>query len=421
MRLNLLQKMFSIINEPGYKTFYILGVPFKFSSNLFFNMKYGRLPIDNNKIVFCNFKGSLYGCNPKYIAEEILRRQLPYNMVWLVDTKKFEFELESEQFPKEIKIVNYKSHEALKELATAKIWVDNQRKIYHIKKGLTKKEGQYYIQTWHGSLGIKKIGLESPLSDVENSWIPYGIEDANMIDFIISNSEFEDRVFDKNFWGHGKILNYGHPRNDIFYRDNSIIRSKVLNSLGLSNSVKVLLYVPSFRDDYSFHCYGLDYNILLQSLSKKFGGDWVVLVRMHPNLLKYEKQLIPENKNIIDVSKYPDIQELLVSADVAISDYSSCIFDFMLSRKPAFIFATDIDKFNNDRGFYYPLTQTPFPVASDNVGLLENIKNFNNEVYLQDIKAFLDDKKCIEDGHASERVVDLIKEIINKEDVCAKN
>ena len=58
---------------------------------------------------------------------------------------------------------------------------------------------------------------------------------------------------------------------------------------------------------------------------------------------------------------YSDIQELMVSSDALITDYSSCIYDFMLSRKPGFIYATDADKYNNGRGLYYSLTSTPFP------------------------------------------------------------
>ena len=124
--------------------------------------------------------------------------------------------------------------------------------------------------------------------------------------------------------------------------------------------------------------------------------------------------LIPQSDSIIDVTMYQDIQELLASADIAITDYSSCIFDFMLTKKPGFIYATDIEEYNTERGFYYPLEETPFPIARNNEELIQNILNFDNEKYQQKVEKFLKDKGCIEDGHASERVVELIKEIINK-------
>lgn len=407
--MNIFQKIFSITNEPGVKIICILGFTFRFNIRTFFNLKYKNLPIENNKIVFLNFKGKGFGCNPKYIAQEIIRQNLPYKMVWLCkDTS----EEAVSNFPSCIKVVNYKKPEALKELATAKIWIDNQRKIYHIKKGLNKKAGQYYIQTWHGSLGIKKIGVDSPLTEIENDWVPYGIEDAKMLDYVLSNSKFEEDVFKRNFWGYGEILQVGHPRNDIFYKDTTELKNKLYESLNISKSKHICLYVPSYRDNYGLYCYGLEYKNLIKILTQKFGGEWVILVRMHPNLVKYASQIIPHNENIIDVSTYSDIQELLVGSDIAISDYSSCIFDFMLTRRPAFIYATDMEDFDNDRGFYYPLKSTPFPVAENNGELMDNIKNFDYSLYKQKVEEFLREKGCMEDGKASERVVELIKKII---------
>ena len=84
----------------------------------------------------------------------------------------------------------------------------------------------------------------------------------------------------------------------------------------------------------------------------------------------------------------------------------------MLSRKPGFIFATDQDRFNNERGLYYPLESTPFPVAANNDELLENVRNFNMDEYLTKVKDFLQEKQCIEDGSASKKVVDLMEKIL---------
>ena len=122
----------------------------------------------------------------------------------------------------------------------------------------------------------------------------------------------------------------------------------------------------------------MDTNNILQTLREKFGGDWVIAIRLHPHVKKYSEELYEFGEYVVDASYYPDIQELLVSSDIAITDYSSCIFDFMLSKKPGFIFATDIKEYNTERGFYYPLESTPFPVASTNDTLAENIRNFDS-------------------------------------------
>ncbi|MBD5401677.1 CDP-glycerol--poly(glycerophosphate) glycerophosphotransferase [bacterium] len=410
--LSSIERVFSITNQNGIKEVCIFGCVFKISKKFIFNLKYKHLPIEQNKIVFVNFKGGGYGCNPKYIAEEIIRQNLPYKMVWLV--KDVENAKLSMDIPSNIKLVPFRSAAALKELATAKIWIDNQRKIYHVRRGLNKKEGQYYIQTWHGSLGIKKVGAEANTPNTEDSWLPFAIEDSKMTDYILSNSTFDDQVFEKNFWGYGNIIKLGHPRNDIFFKDNTLIKDRIYKKYNLDKDTKVLLYVPSFRDDYRLYCYNLEYKNILKAVEKRFGGNWVLMIRLHPNLIKYTECLIPPKDNIINVTEYPDIQEILAISDIAITDYSSCIFDFMLSGKPGFLFANDIEDFDKDRGFYYPLESTPFPLAKCNDEMVNNIKNFDLELYQKNVKEFLQSKGCMEDGLASQRVVSLIQELVNK-------
>ena len=83
----------------------------------------------------------------------------------------------------------------------------------------------------------------------------------------------------------------------------------------------------------------------------------------------------------------------------------------MLTRRPVFLFATDVKEYDVERGFYYPLEATPFPLAQENVELMKNIDAFDKAAYLLKVEAFLAEKGCIEDGHASERVADLIERL----------
>ena len=406
-----LENIFYVKNSQSSKIINILG--FKIKLNIYKKFKkFENLNIQNNKIVFSNFNGNLgYGCNPKYIANEIIKQNLPYDLVWLVNTHKKNIDLKN--FPKNIKIVNYRSTQALKELATAKIWIDNQAKLYHVRHGLTKRKNQFFIQTWHGSLGIKKIGTDSPSNLISNG-NDIMIKDSQMIDYLISNSSFEDNVYKGRFWENGKILRFGHCRNDIFFYPNNI-RNNILKFYNINPNTKLILYAPTYRDfrsNKSSSFFNINYTQLLNTLEKLTGNSYVILQRMHPNTKKSNNL---NNKKIIDVSKYPDMQELLVSADILISDYSSCMFDFMLSRKPCFIYATDIKEYNHERGFYYPLESTPFPIATNNDELIKNIENFDNDKYKIEVEEFLKEKGCIEDGHASERVVNLIKDLMNEQ------
>ena len=78
---------------------------------------------------------------------------------------------------------------------------------------------------------------------------------------------------------------------------------------------------------------------------------------------------------------------------------------------PGFIFATDIEEYNTERGFYYPLESTPFPIARDNDELVRAVEQFDEAGYKDDVERFLAEKGCIEDGHAAERVADKIAEL----------
>lgn len=396
-------------NFGGYKNLSILGLKLRIPNNFIYEHIYKYLPVDNKKIVFCSFAGHNYGCNPKYITEELIKQNIKCKIIWLYlndNTKHL--------YNKKIHLINIQSERAIYEQATAKIWIDNIRKTNFVKRGLSKRESQKYIQTWHGSLGIKKIGSDSDPKFWERQVLgKFYKKDSSMIDIMISNSSFETNVYKSAISDKAEIKEYGHPRNDIFFKDNKGLKDKICQQYNINTNSNILLYVPTFRDNNHISCYNIEYEKLFAPLKEKFGGDWKIFIRLHPRLKHLTNLLIPQSDSIIDVTMYQDIQELLASADIAITDYSSCIFDFMLTKKPGFIYATDIEEYNTERGFYYPLEETPFPIARNNEELIQNILNFDNEKYQQKVEKFLKDKGCIEDGHASERVVELIKKYIN--------
>ena len=406
-KLSFTQKLFSIYNEDKYKIIRLFGLKFKIDFLTPYIKKIRKkFGINKNKIVFVNYLGSGYGCNPKYITEELLNRKLPYEIVWLSNVP-------TSTFPNGVRVVPYKNKKALFELLTSKVWVDNYHKNYHIKRGLDKLPEQKYIQTWHGSLGIKKIEKSVGCLTRDAKWLECAELNSKITDYWISNSAFEDNVYKEAFWDVKNILQFGHPRNDIFFRDNEDIVKKVKKTYGIPKDTKILLYAPTFREDENISCYDIDFETIKKVLSNKFGGSWTVLVRLHSRLEESFKEYFKDKKDIINATNYPDMQELLAAADVGITDYSSWMFDYMLSKKPVFIYAEDIEKYNTERGFYYQIETTPFPIARNNEELAKNIENFDNKKYIKEVNKFLKEKGCMEDGHASERVVDLIEKIMS--------
>ena len=136
------------------------------------------------------------------------------------------------------------------------------------------------------------------------------------------------------------------------------------------------------------------------------GGKWVFVTRLHPNIAKLSSEL--HYTDSVDATDYNDIQELLVASDVLISDYSSVVFDFMLSKRPCFMYATDIEEYRNDRNFYIPLDEMPFPISVDNRSFCESIEKFNKDDYNDAVSKFMNNYGIKEDGQASKRCVDWI-------------
>ena len=367
-----------------------------------------KTQIDQNKILFMTSRGS-YNCNPKAIADEIIRQKLPWTLVWVARKENLKL---IEQYPKELKIVIRGSYEFYQEAASAKVWIDNSVNLSYL--GTWKKEGQVLLETWHGSLGLKRFETSS-----DKVWIKRATQCGERTDYCISNSDFEDSLFRNSFWRETEILKYGHPRNDILLTADAEKRrqtaEKIRRRFKIEDGTKIALYAPTFREKKDLSPYRIDYDQLYDALVEKFGGTWCVLIRFHFTLrILARRSKIKYPDFVIDATDYEDIQDLLLVTDVGITDYSSWICDFVLTKRPAFIFATDLRNYYDERGFYYPLETTPFPIAQTNEELFLNILSFDEKDYQQKCEAFLADKGCIEDGHASERVVEKLKEIIGE-------
>lgn len=368
------------------------------------------VPMSPNKVFFFTQEFH-YCCNPKYICEELLHRNADVDIVWRVRKN------ETKDFPEGVRRVNAGTLKYYREIYSSPIIVANSY-IFNDQTMFLKK-GQILIQTWHGSLGIKRFGKH----DMKDGWrrVWASVVTGKMTDYCITNSSFVSGSLRNTYWPKTPMLEYGHPRNDLFFSNyaekRTEIRRRLCEQWGVSEESRFVMYGPTFRDKGRMDSYTIDFKTLLSELRERFGGEWVLLLRYHPSLLNRYKSLAKQygdgNLPIINVSSYPDMQELISVTDVAITDYSSWIYDFMLLRRPGFIYAADIDEYNTERGFCYPLETTPFPIARDNEEMSENIRSFDETVYMERLDEFLKDKGCVEDGHASERVVDLILRLLD--------
>lgn len=390
-------KRFATKNKFTYKMVYILFVVFeKLQMCLYLVMRI--FPIKQNKIVFCSVRGRRYGDNPMYISEELENRKKNYEIVWLLK------ENVSEEIPKTIRRVNYNIFREAYELATAKVWVDSNLKY----TGILKRKGQLYVQTWHGSYGLKKIGLDlgERLTLIDKRYHKYH---AKEMDLMVSNSNQTTEIYKRAFGYTGKILQQGSPRNDIMFKDGNITIEKVKKYFNIGNQ-KIVLYAPTFRDNYRIDEFRLNYKKLLDNLKNRFDKEWIILVRLHPYNVCDAEKVTGYSDEIKNASQYSIMQELLVAADILITDYSSCMFDFVTTGKPCFLYATDVEKYREERDYYFELEDLPFPLAEDNEQLEENILNFDEKIYQKKLNELFEQVGLCETGHASEKVADYIEQ-----------
>nr|WP_305138780.1 CDP-glycerol glycerophosphotransferase family protein [uncultured Schaedlerella sp.] len=370
-------------------------------------------PVKKGKIVFTTFEGDGgFCCNPRYIAEELLHRQRSdrderYELIWLVNDM-------NREFPAGIQKVKNTFLNRAYHLANAQVWVDNSRKAY----GTAKRKNQLYIQTWHAALEFKAVGMFRGKLFPRIAYL-VSRYDSRLADYVLSNSEWCTQRYPKMLLYDGKILKTGSPRCDIFTTKRTELYRSIRERYRIPSDGKVVMFAPTFRGGgqkgkrqvYSEEP-TLDFEMLSNTLHEKFGGTWYIFLRLHPQLAAQMEGIPLKNQSeyMVDVSKADDMNEILAAADVFITDYSSSAFDAVNMRIPVFLYMDDLQEYVQDRGkLMWDMDKIPFAVAETNEVLQEEILRFNKEKYCEAVEGFLNEHGVLEDGNASERVVDVIE------------
>lgn len=386
-------------------------------------------PIDNNLISVCTFEGrGGFGCNPKYIIQELHKEKADCKIVWLVNDM-------DREFPDYIKKVPNTLISRAYWLSRSRVWIDNYRKPY----GTKKRKGQYYINTWHANMGFKTIGL---LRGEAFSYMAYLVSknDSDMIDEVVVDSDYCEIMFRKGLVYNGHFLKVGQPRCDILHGDRSYYIEKFRYNHNLPKDAKVVMFAPTFREGVKegkrtvfSEMWTIDFERLLKNLQRRFGGKWYICVRVHPQLASSFKEYRSDKlqDRIIDESQADDMYEILAGMDAFITDYSSAAFDASEADIPVFIYADDIEKYAKDRGslLWELSTNTdgpvrnnhniepdidmilPFAIAKNNNELERRILVYNEKKYRDELYQFRVAEHLIRETTASKKVVEeIIKE-----------
>lgn len=376
--------------------------------------KYAResleLPIKRKKLVFHTM--GRYCGHGRVIAEVLLSKRNDLDIVWIVDDA-------TVSVPEGITIV-YRNNvrKYVEEMQTAGFWIME----HPVPKELIKREGQCYIQIKHwAAVTLKSFGKTLHTFRKEQMQIEEWERNGKLMDYVFVGSPFDERTCREGFCFEGKVVYVGSPRSDILFKG-SEIREKVYNIYGIDRTIHTLLYSPTFRVDRKRMGYNtsadvmgltaIDFRGVKQALEKRFGGEWSILLRLHPRgnkLLKgYEMPQYVHN-----VTDYEDGEELVAASDVMITDYSSIMFEPAFVKKPVFLYAPDRKEYiDGERDLLIEYDSLPFDIAESNGELEQNICNFKKEQYNQRVDAFMEKYGVHEDGHASERAAGFILGLI---------
>ncbi len=370
---------------------------------------YREVPIQRNKILF--FSYGKYNDHAKYISEYAYQHAYEWDLVWVLDEN-----VECPDYVRRISSTNRQT--ILYELTTAKIWITTAE----LPPYAVKRKGQYCIQTKHwSSITLKKFYYDTPIYYRNNRIKRKDLKhNTSLYDYVVVGSQFDERTCRSGYRYHGKFLHAGSPRTDVLINQ-EIDREEICAVLEIDSKKKFLLYAPTFRvqscgEEITEKVSDAmpDFTKLKKCMKNKFGGEWEILLRLHPHIAKdYMGIYTNETSGLMDVSMYSDIQELLAIADCVITDYSSLMFEPAMVGKMVMLYAPDYQEFvKNERELWFKLEDLPFPLSYSDNQLFDIVKKFSEERYQNDVACFMNKYGICEDGHACERVVKAIEKLM---------
>ena len=364
---------------------------------------YHHLPIQNNKVLCWANNFHAYGDSPKYIAEYLLHNYPEkYDIVWVFENGV----AIPEDIPKEVRIVRFFSVEYLKEISTAKVIICNSRTASHYF--FDKRNEQIYIQTWHSSLRLKQIEKDA-VDTLPPSYVQMAKKDSEQLDMLLAGSKMSKEIFERAFWFDGKIAETGTPQCDILLHADTQAAKRVREYFRIPDGAHIAMYAPTFRKDHDTSVYDLNTDSLLKALRERFGGQWYLLMRLHPHLV-HLTDCFHYTDHVLQATDYDDAQELLCATEFLISDYSAIMFDYAVTQRPCMLYTPDLQSYiAQDRDLYFNICELPFASFENQTEMLEAIREFDEKAYQQRLSRFLKKIGSYDDGNACKRVCELIK------------
>lgn len=361
----------------------------------------GGEPELKDAILFMCFGGRRATDSPRRLLEEFQRRGSQWPLYWAVA----DF---SVQVPTGTEPVLIGSRLWYQLLTESRILINNNNFPFYFRK----REGQVYIQTWHGT-PLKKLGNDVARTNFSLSYWNLMWREAEYWDALLAQNEYAAGVLAKCFGFDGRVVADGYPRNDSLTRERmEQDRPAIRRRLGIPEGKTAILYAPTWRDDAknASRQYEMVTYLDFEKAQQQLGDDYVLLLRGHHNIAGQRQTAA--NEFVIDVTEYPEVNDLYTAADILVNDYSSVMFDFCVTGKPIIFLTPDIAQYRDEtRGFYFDLEEkAPGPLHNTTEEVVRSIKTIPSVSRRYEAKyaAFVEMFAPYCDGGATSRVFDAL-------------
>ena len=354
-------------------------------------------------VVYTSFGGRQCSDSPRAIHDELVRRGARLEHMWVVADG-------MARVPHGATKLRENSREHHEALARARYVVAND----HFPEWFRRRDDQVCLQTWHGT-PLKRLGFDvSAMHKTKRRFETHWDEMVRNWQHVVSPNRFSTPILERAYRLEGSdMLETGYPRIDVLVRpDRDEAGRRLRAALGIPDGVRTVLYAPTYRDQVidRRNRYRLDLHLDVGRLRDAVGPDTVILFRKH----HYVVDPVPATADgfVRDVSSYPDGTELLLAADVLVTDYSSMMFDYANTGRPMLFFTYDLDSYRDEvRGFYFdflerapgPLLRTTDEVAGALTGL-DDVRARYAQRHADFVAQFCE----LDDGGAAGRVVDRV-------------
>ncbi|MEU6775796.1 CDP-glycerol glycerophosphotransferase family protein [Streptomyces sp. NPDC046759] len=224
---------------------------------------------------------------------------------------------------------------------------------------LAKRPGTVHVHTHQGT-PLKHMGadlLDKPGARLGLD-VPQMLRRADRWDYSLVANRHSELVWERAYPCHFASVRTGSPRNDVLVNGGP---GDFRERFGIPAENRVVLYAPTRRD---YRRSGHVDRIDLDRFAADLGEGHTLVVRLHPSLAQGPARgmglaELARRGIVVDATDEPRVEDVLLAADVLVTDYSAVMFDYANLDRPIVVHADDWPAYRASRGAYFDITAEP--------------------------------------------------------------